>query len=145
VKRPALDDRVRLRPWWRRLDRQQARIIADIRAEIAEQGVAIVAERVRLRGMELPVHYTVGLTRHEDHPEVIVVDECCECADQLLGAVADVVRQGVRLGPGWGIRIDGVDHVLVEVANPNVVHLAQCIYANPGHHVPALELVPATP
>jgi stage III sporulation protein SpoIIIAA len=143
VKPPALDKRARSQPWWRRVDREQSRILADIRAEIADQGVAIVAERVRLRGMELPVHYTVGLTRHEDHPEVIVVDECCECADQLLGAVADVVRQGVRLSSGWGIRIDGVDHVLVEVMNPNVLHMAQLVYAHPGQHVPALELVPA--
>jgi hypothetical protein len=140
LKNPAWQKRDRSLSWSRRADRQRLRILADIRAEIAQQGVAIVAERVHQQGVEVPVHYTVGLTRYKDHPEIITVDECCECADQLLEAVADVVRQGVRLGPGWGINIDGRDHVLVEVETPGILSMAQMIYASPGHHVPALEL-----
>lgn len=127
--------------------RQQrpSQILREITTEIVEQGVAIVEGDVYLHGAERAVHYTVGLTRHEGHPEIVIVEECCECARYALMAVADIVRGGTNLGHGWGVTIDGVDHTLVDVAEPEVLLTAQAIYAGPGEIVPALELIPTTP
>ncbi len=136
--------------WSSRRSRQQAQrrrsqIVSEIKTEIVQFGVAIVEGDVSLRGAERGVHYTVGLTRHEGHPEIVIVEECCECARDLLTAVADVVRGGTNLGHGWGVTIDEVDYTLVDVEAPQVLLTAQEIYAGPGEIVPALELIPVSP
>jgi hypothetical protein len=93
-------------------------------------------------GQEFITHYTVGLTRHEGHPEIIVVGACCTCADQILLGAAQVVRDGARLGPGWGLTIDGWAHVLIDVEAPEHLTDAQDLYRVPGGRpVPALQAI----
>lgn len=114
----------------------------EIRREIAEQGVAVVAGSIRRAGEDWPIHYTVGLTRHEGHPELIVVGECCDCAEAILLGAANAVRRGTRLSPGWGVSIDGWLHVMVDVEQPEHLVLAQDLYRIPdGPLVRALQAI----
>ena len=113
-----------------------------MRQEIAVHGVAIRAGSVRRFDRTWSTHYTVGLTRHEGHPEVVVVDVCCDCADRILVAATDVVRSGVRLAAGWGITVDGWDHLLVAVEDPTTLSGAQMLYRPMGGPpIPALQIV----
>ncbi len=104
------------------MGRRQMR--AQIKRQIAEQGVAVVAGTIPLAGSDWPIHYTVGLTRHEGHPEIVVVGECGDCAERMLLGAADVVRRGTPLAPGWGLTLQGWLHVLVAVERPE--HLVVC-------------------
>lgn len=123
----------------RRADQLEA---VRIRDEIATHGVAVVEGRLRLGGRSWRTHYTVGLTRHEGHPEIIVVGECCQCTEAILLGAADRVREGVRLGAGWGLRVEGWLHVLIDVDDPEDLPAAQRLYrAAGGRPVPALQAI----
>lgn len=124
----------------RRMRKQMARDRARIREEIAIRGVAVVEGSLSVGGRDWLTHYTVGLTRLEGHPEIIVVGECCECAERILRGAADAVRDGARLGPGWGLTIDGWVHVLIEVEQTEQLVAVQDLYRLPGRApVPALQ------
>lgn len=122
-------------------------VIVELREEIEQFGVAICAGEIEAceAGMQVrrwSTHYTVGLTRHEGHPEVIAVDMCCDCAERVLSAVSDVVSGGARLGPGWGLQIDGWDYLLIDVDDPTLLPEAQALYRRPeGPVVPALQVI----
>ena len=100
-----------------RMERRSMR--AQVKRQIAVQGVAVTADSLRLAEQDWPVHYTVGLTRLEGHPEIVVVGECDDCAERMLRGAADVVRRGTRLAPGWGLTLEGWLHVLIEVEHPD--------------------------
>ena len=118
------------------------RMRAQIRQQITERGVAVVADTLRLGGEDCSLHYTVGLTRHEGHPELVVVGECFDCAQRMLLGAADLVRRGARLAPGWGLTVEGWLHVLVDVECPERLTLAQDLYRLPGRPpVPALQAI----
>lgn len=122
------------------MGRRQMR--AQIRRQITEQGVAVLAGTIPLAGSDWPIHYTVGLTRHEGHPEIVVVGECCDCCERMLLGAAELVRGGMRLSPGWGLTLEGWLHVLVEVERPEQLVLAQDLYRRPGRPpIPALQAI----
>jgi len=122
--------------------RVNTQIPAQIKRQSTEQGVAVVAGTIPLAGNDWPIHYTVGLTRHEGHPEIVVVGECFDCAERMLRGAADVVRRGARLAPGWGLTLQGWLHVLVEVERPEILDVAQDLYRLPGRPpVPALQAI----
>ena len=115
-----------------------------LRERIARDGYAVAYGSHPVGDRELLTHYTVGLTRYEDHPEIIVVGACCSCAEDTLEAVVDVVRSGTRLGAGWALEIDGWRNILIGVDDPLRLTQAQDLYRIPGHPpVPALQLVGA--
>jgi hypothetical protein len=45
-------------------------------------------------GADPPFACTIGLTRHRDHPEVILFGACLDCASRALDSVAHAVRNG---------------------------------------------------
>jgi len=112
--------------------RRRGDVRADVARQIAVQGVAVMADSLRLAEQDWPVHYTVGLTRLEGHPEIVVVGECDDCAERMLRGAADVVRRGTRLAPGWGLTLEGWLHVLIEVDHPELLLAAQDTYRIPG-------------
>ncbi len=126
----------------RRQQRRARREQATLRNEIATLGVAVVEGSLRIGGRSWVTHYTVGLTRHDGHPEIIVVGECCECADRILRGAAERVRDGLRLTAGWGLTVDGWLHVLIDVDDPRHLRSAQRMYRVPGSRpVPALQAI----
>ena len=121
---------------------ERHRRVTQLRRRIAVDGVAIVGGRIRLAGSRFTTHYTVGLTRHEGHPELIVVDHCCDCAETLLASVARLVRDGVRLGAGWGVQVQGFPFLAIDVDDACALPWAQRVYRMPGQPpIPALQLV----
>jgi len=48
--------------------RRRGDVRAGVARQIAVQGVAVMADSLRLAEQDWPVHYTVGLTRLEGHP-----------------------------------------------------------------------------
>lgn len=122
---------------------QDARAMEQIRREITAKGVAIATGIELINGHHRTLHYTVGLTRYEGHPELVVVGTCCECSENVLRGAADAVRDGARLAPGWGVDVDGWSHLAIEVEDPTLAVLAQWLYRVPGGPVVhALQLVP---
>lgn len=123
--------------------RHPRRTDARLRRQIATEGVAIVPGSIRRPGRRFDTHYTVGLTRHEGHPELIVVDLCCECAAMILSSIAEVVRAGTRLDAGWGVQVEGFPYVLLEVEDPRALRWAQRVYRTSDRWIPALQVVGA--
>jgi hypothetical protein len=50
--------------------------------------------------------YTVGLTEHFDHPELVVVGSCSCCASVLLDAVAERIAEGYRCPVVDGVPVE---------------------------------------
>jgi Domain of unknown function (DUF4262) len=97
---------------------------------------------------EPPFAYTVGLTRYDDHPEVIIFGSCMDCSGRALNQVGEAVRDHRDVtdpevlddlfGPGLVRMIEVADsstHLLV--AN-GMYRAAGC------PPIPALQLVTAT-
>lgn len=117
-----------------------------------EEFVAGVVEDIRTVGWAVVavedatgrhVHtYTVGLTRYHGHPELMVSGGDFHTAHHMLDALADSVRDGRRLAPGEALAqtVLGRECVLVEVADPTRLTLAQSVYGGAAP-VPALQVV----
>lgn len=90
-----------------------------------------------------PFVYTVGLTRLEGHPEVVVSGPDLDTACGVLHSAAEAVVEGERFAAGREVDLDGVPLRVVAVRRPAHLVVAQDIYATPGHAglVPALQLV----
>ncbi|WP_298805857.1 DUF4262 domain-containing protein [uncultured Pseudokineococcus sp.] len=88
--------------------------------------------------------YTIGLTREDGHPEVLVSGLDPDVACGVLHAVVDHVRSGNRITAGTEVDL-GHDDVwrVVRVRRPQRLVTAQEVFATPGHAglVPALQLV----
>lgn len=87
--------------------------------------------------------YTAGLTRYHGHPELIFSGADFHTAHHVLDALADTIRDGRRLDAGQmlGRGELGRACVLVPVADPSRLVLAQAIYAGASVAVPALQVV----
>jgi Domain of unknown function (DUF4262) len=86
--------------------------------------------------------YTIGLTRHHGHPELLASGLHPREADGLLTELAAGVRAGYRLRPGDVLRPDGGHRLqLVSVADPARLDHAQAIYRGWAGDVPALQVV----
>lgn len=90
--------------------------------------------------------YTVGLTRFHGHPELVVsgLDEVA--ARDVLDDLAAQVRDGRRLVAGQSLDRDelGQECLMVQVADPSRLALAQEVYGSAAGWVPALQVVWAT-
>jgi hypothetical protein len=132
----------------KRVTREERRMLVGLRRQIADHGYAIIDGCVEVDGRHVLTHYSVGLTRYDGHPEVIVVGVCCDHAEELIDAAANAVRQGYRLAAGWRLGGDsavgpgGFDATLIDVDEPWHLRLAQLTYAYAnGPTVPALQIV----
>ncbi|WP_299038495.1 DUF4262 domain-containing protein [uncultured Pseudokineococcus sp.] len=91
-----------------------------------------------------PFAYTLGLTRQEGHPEVVVSGLPPDVACGVLHAVVEHVQAGHRLTAGTEVDLGhAVVWRVVRVRHPQRLVVAQEIYATPGHAglVPALQVV----
>ncbi|MEJ5867004.1 DUF4262 domain-containing protein [Pseudokineococcus sp. 5B2Z-1] len=117
-------------------------VLAQHLLAIEEQGWS--HEAVEGDGTGPAFAYTIGLTRQDGHPEVVVSGLEPHVADHLLHAVADRVLAGHRLAAGGEVDL-GLDvwFKLVGVRRPQRLVTAQEVFATPGHAglVPALQLV----
>lgn len=121
-------------------DRSVREVLALFRRCIWSQGWA-VADVAPTR-IHAAYSYTVGLTRHRGHPELLASGLVPREARGLLAGLADEVRAGHRFGAGDVLSPDGVHRLqLVRVADPGSLGHAQTIYASTGHPVPALQVV----
>jgi len=110
--------------------------LAGVVDDIDRVGWAVVAVEDE-RGRH--VHsYTVGLTRHHGHPELILGGGEFETAFHVLDALAAAVQAGRRFRAGETAAAGrlGRECVLLPVAEPSPLVLAQAIYGR----VPALEV-----
>lgn len=110
--------------------------LAGVVDDIDRVGWAVVAVEDE-RGRH--VHsYTVGLTRHHGHPELILGGGEFETAFHVLDALAAAVQAGRRFRAGETAAVGrlGPECVLLAVADPSPLVLAQAIYGR----VPALEV-----
>ncbi len=90
--------------------------------------------------------YTVGLTRLHGHPELLFTGNHVEVAQRVLSTIAADVCSGARLADGD--TVGGPDGgsapacLLMRVANPERLAMAQAVYRLPGFPpVPALQVV----
>jgi hypothetical protein len=115
--------------------------VAGVVDDIDRVGWAVVAVEDE-RGEHVHT-YTVGLTRDHGHPELIFSGAGFHTAHHVLDALADAVGGGRRLAAGQRLRPDevGRECLLVRVADPSRLVLAQSIYGGPAVVVPALQVV----
>ncbi|MGH8774478.1 MAG: DUF4262 domain-containing protein [Jiangellaceae bacterium] len=77
--------------------------------------------------------YTVGMSRHEGHPELLVAMMCDEHVERLLLALTRQIASGRRFAPGDVIEVEGVIATFVAVDRPReCVLLADQLYRVPG-------------
>ncbi len=121
-------------------DRSIREVLALFRRCIWSQGWA-VADVGPTRG-RAAYSYTIGLTRHRGHPELLASGLVPGEARGLLSELADEGRAGRRFGAGEVLSPDG-GHLLqlVRVADPGSLTHAQAIYGSTGIPVPALQVV----
>lgn len=114
--------------------------LAGLRRAIAQRGFGLA--ECRTPGY-LPFDYTVGLTRHRGHPELIVVGMCSDCADALLETLATDVQRGRRFRAGDIVDLGYQRGALLQVRQPHRwVVLADRMYrVGGGPAVPALQVV----
>ena len=121
---------------------RERRTLARLRRDIRRRGVAL-AEGCACRDQEhRRILYTVGLTRHHGHPELVVSGRELRGGTDLLLDAAAAVAAGDRLAPGWDLVTDRGEYRIVEVDDPEHLWLAQLMYAPAlGPPVPALHLI----
>ncbi len=116
--------------------------VAEIVEDVESAGWSIVAVE---DGEGRHVHtYTVGLTRLHGHPELIFSGGGFHTAHHVLDELAAMVCAGRRLEGGdvLGRAELGRACLMVRVANPSRLVMAQTVYATPGAPpVPALQVV----
>ncbi len=87
--------------------------------------------------------YTAGLTRYHGHPEIVVSGADFTTAHRVVDALAEIVRGGRRLRAGD--EVDAAEAgrrcVMVRVAVPARLAVAQALYASGRAPVPALQAV----
>lgn len=115
-------------------------VLASYRQCIRVRGWAlasVAATRVRRE-----FSYTIGMTRHHGHPELLASGLPPREAGALLADLVERVRAGERLTAGDVLAPDGEYRLqLVRVADPGQLDHAQAIYATPRTPVPALQVV----
>ena len=84
--------------------------------------------------------YTVGLTRHHGHPEIVIVGGCYADSRRILARLAHEVAIGSRFEPCL-LDIDGSRYGLLAVEDPQHLWLAHLMYARDGLPATALQLV----
>ena len=121
--------------WMEEADRRTRRIIA-------EHGVFIQFVGGDPSTRTTQFAYTVGLFELQ-HPELLVMGMCPDCAATVLNDVAAGVRQGAELSPGQMIEIARGDKLVVEtLPNPGqILFAANSHYRRPdARSVPAFQL-----
>lgn len=117
-------------------------VMAQHRAQIEEHGWSHQMVEGDVTGP--PFAYTLGLTRQDGHPEVVVSGLDPDVACRLLHAVVDRVLAGHPLVAGTAVDL-GLDVAfrVLGVRRPQRLVLAQEVYASPGYAglVPALQVV----
>ena len=115
-------------------------VVADYRQAVRVRGWAMAS--VRATPSRAGFSYTVGLTRHHGHPELLASGLTPPEAGGLLTELARRVRAGARFSPGDVLTPAGSHRLqLVGVADPAQLTHAQAIYAGPAGPVPALQVV----
>ena len=109
--------------------------MAGVIADIDSAGWAVISVEDE-RG-EHVCSYTVGLTRFYGHPELIVSGRDFPTAFHVLDTLAAGVRDGQPLAAGQLLRPGGVESLLVPVADPSRLALAQAVY---GAFIPVAAL-----
>jgi hypothetical protein len=115
--------------------------MADVIGDIERVGWAVIAVEDE-RGEHVHT-YTAGLTRYHGHPELIFSGAGFHTAHYVLDVLADAVSGGRRLAEGQVLTRDeiGRECLLVPVADPSLLVLAQAVYGGPTTIVPALQVV----
>lgn len=116
--------------------------VAEIVTDIREAGWSVVA--VEDDGGRHVYSYTVGLTRVHGHPELLFSGADFDTAQHVLDELAGAVCDGRRLAAGESLDRQrmGRDCVLVSVADPGRLVMAQAVYRLPDlPPVPALQVV----
>lgn len=90
-----------------------------------------------------PFAYTVGLTRYDGHPELLVSGLPTKTAARFLNSFGEQVRRGARYMAGTLLkREDGHRWQFVPVADPLVLVHAQDTYASAeAGYVPGLQVI----
>jgi len=115
-------------------------VLADYRQAVRVQGWAMASVRTTTR--RAGFSYTIGLTRHHGHPELLASGLTGPEAGGLLTELARQVRAGRRFASGDVLSPAGAHRLqLVGVADPAQLTHAQAIYAGPAGPVPALQVV----
>jgi hypothetical protein len=115
-------------------------VLTGIRQRIWTHGWALASHPTT--GRRVGFSYTIGLTRHHGHPELLVSGLVPEEAAGLLGDLAAAVRSGHRYCPGDVLSPDGAHRLqLVRVTDPARLAHAQAVYATPTTPVTAMQVV----
>jgi hypothetical protein len=120
--------------------RSVAEVLAAYRQCIRVRGWALVS--VAPAGGRTGFCYTIGMTRHHDHPELLASGLPTREARALLDDLVERVRGGQRLRAGEVLTPDGEYRLqLLRVADPGQLDHAQAVYAGPRTPVQALQVV----
>jgi len=115
-------------------------VVADYRRRIRLHGWALAGVRTTTR--RAGFSYTIGMTRHHGHPELVASGLPAAEAEALLTELARQVRAGRCFSPGDVLTPSGAHRLqLVGVADPAQLSHAQAIYASSAGMVPALQVV----
>jgi len=115
-------------------------VLAGYRRAVWERGWALAS--VAGTAQWVGFSYTIGMTRHHGHPELLASGLVPAEAMGLLTDLAEEVRAGHRFAAGEVLSPDGAHRLqLVRVADPGRLAHAQAIYAGPAGPVPALQVV----
>jgi len=115
-------------------------VLASYRNQVREGGWALAS--VAPTPQRVGYSYTIGLTRHHGHPELLASGLTPGEAGGLLADLAAAVRGGLRLAAGDVLSPDGAHRLqLVRVAEPGQLAHAQAIYASAAGTVPGLQVV----
>lgn len=121
-------------------DRPAREVVDAYRRSVRHGGWALAS--VASSGRRVGFSYTIGLTRHHGHPELLASGLPPAEAEGLLSELADRVRRGCRFHPGDVLSPDGAHRLqLVRVADATRLGHAQEIYASAAGLVPALQVV----
>ncbi|MGI9197884.1 MAG: DUF4262 domain-containing protein [Candidatus Nanopelagicales bacterium] len=118
----------------------ERRALARVRREIDRRGWASAEGCVIVDESHVATDYTVGLTRHHGHPEIVIVDGSYVESRRILARLAHEVAMGTRFEPCL-LDIDGVRYGLLAVEDPAHLWLAHLMYARDGLPVSALQVV----
>ena len=119
---------------------EERRALARVRRDIDRRGWTTAEGCVIVGDDHVATDYTVGLTRHHGHPEVVVVGGSYAESRRLIARLAHEVACAERFEPCL-LEIDGARYALLRVDDPQHLWLAHLLYARDGVPVSALQLV----
>lgn len=118
----------------------ERRALASVRREIDRRGWTTAEGCVIVGEEHIATDYTVGMTRHHGHPELVIVGNSYAESRRILARLAHEVAIGVRFEPCL-LDIDGTRYGLLAVEDPQHLWLAHLMYAHSGVPLTALQVV----